>query len=210
MQALRPILAVGMALTYDFEPCSTLSVPYRTPYRAPYRTVLCTVLSVRSSSTLSHYPHYPGRTVAKGGADIGSQSTYKMDTYSMENLERETQAEHVKDEMYSMYVDTKDEEADSEEDSEDDSDSDDCCSNHECGMDPDKGAASAPGVVFLCPWCSFSCRSPVGSSNRQLLGHLAGQHQEEALAADKLDVKEYRTEDRYGAVMHLMSQKVRY
>ena len=131
-----------------------------------------------------------------------------MDTYSMENLERETQAEHVKDEMYSMYVDTKDEEADSEEDSEDDSDSDDCCSNHECGMDPDKGAASAPGVVFLCPWCSFSCRSPAGGSNVALLRHFARQHKEKALGATKLDVNDFRTEARYSAVMVLMSKKV--
>ena len=145
-------------------------------------------------------------------ADMDSQRTFDM-----EGLLRETQAEghlpdftDVKDEMFDMYVATKDEEADSEEDKEDDSDDGDCCSSEDCWMDPDEDDTATPAVVFLCPWCSFSCRSPVGSSNRQLLGHLAGQHQEEALAATNLDVKEYRTEDRYGAVMHLMSQKVRY
>ena len=77
----------------------------------------------------------------------------------METLLMEAQAEgHVRDEMFDMYVDTKDEKAESEEDSDsdsDDSDDGDCCDNTMCGMDPFKGATSVPGFVFLCPWCPW-------------------------------------------------------
>ena len=108
--------------------------------------------------------------------------------------------------MFDMYVDIKDEEAVSEEDSKDGSDGD-CCSSEECEMDPDEGAATEPAVVLLCPWCSFSCRSPVVEGSN--MGHLARHHKEKALAATKLDVNEFRTDARYSAVMVLMSQKVK-
>ena len=42
-----------------------------------------------------------------------------------------------------------------------------------------------------------------------LLKHIAKHHKGKALAADKLDVNNYRTEDRYSAVMVLMSKKVK-
>ena len=55
---------------------------------------------------------------------------------------------------------------------------------------------------------SSSCRSPAGSSNVALLRHIAKLHEGKALAAAKLDVNNYRTEDRYSAIMVLMSRKV--
>ena len=99
-----------------------------------------------------------------------------MEDHDMDSLLREARAEgHVRDEMFDMYVDTKDEEAESDEDSESDSDgsdgddADDACNNPGCGMDAYKGATSVPGVVFLCPWCPWRSHISTLSTNTHAL-----------------------------------------